>query len=607
MSKIAYILRLVFPKYRKYVFLNFGFVLLSTLFGLFSFTMVMPFLSILFKTQDPVTSSVPWSLNFESFKHNLYYYLSEISKNDPIHALITVSLLMVVFVFFKTTFLYLSKYYLAPVRNGIIRDIRNKIYQKILQLHIGYFSDERKGDIISRTTSDVQEVETSIVGSLAIIFKDPISIIMSVIILLSMSVKLTVAAFIVLPVAGIVIASVGKSLRRKSLKAQNKLGEIISIIEETLGGLRIIHAFNAQNRVDQRFRNENERYTGILNSVWRRRDLAVPVSEFLATTAIVALLVLGGSLILTGGITMPAEDFFAFILIFSQVIQPVKDISNAWYGILKGMASIDRINKILDADILIQNKPNAIPVKSFNENLEFQDVWFRYRQEYVLKDINFKLMKGKSVALVGQSGSGKSTLANLLPRFYELEQGSIQIDGTDIRNLDIKDLRALMGIVNQESILFNDTIFNNIAFGVSDATESEVIAAAKVANAHDFIMETPEGYQTNIGDRGDKLSGGQRQRISIARAVLANPPILILDEATSALDTESERLVQDALTRLMENRTSIIIAHRLSTIVNADEIFVMQDGQILERGKHEELLKLNGTYRKLYDLQSFHS
>ncbi len=605
MKKIAYILRLIFPKYRKFAFLHFAFILLSTLFGLFSFTMVMPFLSILFKTQEPVTTLVEWHANFESLKHNLYYYLSKLTENDPGDALIYVSAMMVFFVLLKTGFLYLSRFFLVPIRNGIIKDIRNKIYRKILSLHIGYFSNERKGDIISRTTADVQEVESSIVGSLTIIFKDPVSIVMSVIILLSMSVKLTIVAFLVLPLSGLVIAAVGKSLRRKSLKAQNKLGELISIIEETLGGLRIIHAFNAQSKVNDRFNAENDKYTKILNSVIRRRDLAVPVSEFLATTAIVILLVLGGTLIINGGIDMPPEDFFAFILIFSQVIQPVKDISGAWYSILKGFASVDRIDKILLAEPAIQDKPDAISVDGFQQSIRYKDVSFRYRNDYVLKKINFELQKGKTIALVGQSGSGKTTLVNLLPRFYELLEGSIEIDGADIRTLKINDLRGLMGVVNQESILFNDTIFNNIAFGVETATEEEVIAAARVANAHDFIMETPEGYQTNIGDRGDKLSGGQKQRISIARAVLANPPIMILDEATSALDTESERLVQDALTRLMQNRTSIIIAHRLSTIVNADEIFVMQDGEIIERGRHEDLIKLNGTYRKLHDLQVF--
>ncbi|MCF8295464.1 MAG: ABC transporter ATP-binding protein, partial [Bacteroidales bacterium] len=451
MKKIAYILRLIFPKYRKFAFLHFAFILLSTLFGLFSFTMVMPFLSILFKTQEPVTTLVKWHANFESFKHNLYYYLSKLTENDPVDALMYVSALMVFFVLLKTGFLYLSRFFLVPIRNGIIKDIRNKIYRKILSLHIGYFSNERKGDIISRTTADVQEVESSIVGSLTIIFKDPVSIVMSVIILLSMSVKLTIVAFLVLPLSGLVIAAVGKSLRRKSLKAQNKLGELISIIEETLGGLRIIHAFNAQSKVNERFNAENDKYTKILNSVIRRRDLAVPVSEFLATTAIVILLVLGGTLIINGGIDMPPEDFFAFILIFSQVIQPVKDISGAWYSILKGFASVDRIDKILLAEPAIQDKPDAISVDGFHQSIRYKDVSFRYRNDYVLKKINFELQKGKTIALVGQSGSGKTTLVNLLPRFYELLEGSIEIDGADIRTLKINDLRGLMGIVNQES------------------------------------------------------------------------------------------------------------------------------------------------------------
>lgn len=605
MSKIAYILQFIFPKYTKLVSAIFLFVLLSTLFGLGSFTLVMPFLGILFKTSPPVDTFMPWSFDWVVLKNNLYYYLSQISESDPSKALVFVSVLMIGLVFLKTGFLYLSKYFMAPVRNGVMRDLRNKIYHKILRLHLGYFSDERKGDIISRTTSDVQEIEVSIVGSLAIIFKDPLSILLSVGLLITMSLKLTIIAFIVLPLAGFIIGTIGKSLRRKSFKAQNKLGELISIIEETLGGLRIVQAFNAQKKVSSKFEEENDRYTNILNSVWRRRDLAVPASEFLATTAIVILLMYGGSLILSGNLDMPAEEFITFIIIFSQVIQPVKDISNAWYSILKGMASIDRINKILDAEIQIQDEENARNIKEFKSNIEFKNLSFRYQEDYVLKEINLKLEKGKTLALVGQSGSGKSTLVNLIPRFYEVNEGEILLDGTDIRKYKLHDLRELMGIVNQESVLFNDTLFNNIAFGVEATTEEQVIQAAKIANAHDFIMEFPGGYNYTVGDRGEKLSGGQRQRISIARAILANPPVLILDEATSALDTESERLVQDALNNLMKNRSSIVIAHRLSTIVNADEICVLHEGRIVEQGKHDELMQLNGAYRKLHEMQAF--
>ncbi len=605
MRKIAYILSFVFPKYTRRALTNFSFVLLSTVFGLGSFTMVIPFLGILFKSTEPVTEMLPWELNFDTLKHNLYYYLSEWSASDPVKSLAYVSLLVIILVFLKTAFLYLAKYHLAPLRTGVVRDIRNKIYQKIVRLPLGFFSHERKGDIISRTTADVQEVEISVIGSLAIIFKDPISILLSVGLLLSMSVKLTLVSFLVLPVAGYLIGVIGKSLRRKSARAQNKLGELLSIIEETLGGIRIIHAFNAEKRAESRFEAQNEHYTGLMNKLWRRRDLAVPVSEFLATSAIVFILVYGGTRVLTGSLDMPPEDFFAFIIVFSQIIQPAKDLSNAWYSIQKGMASMDRIDKILYAEEKISEKENALPIKGFDKQIEWKDVSFSYGNDWVLKNINLTLTKGKVIALVGQSGSGKSTLVDLLPRFYDLEQGAIEIDGIDIRDYRLHELRALFGIVNQESILFNDSIAENIAFGVEHAEREEIIQAAKIANAHEFILETPDGYDTNIGDRGGKLSGGQRQRLSIARAVLANPQVLILDEATSALDSESERLVQSALSRLMENRTAIIIAHRLSTIVNADEICVLHEGEIIERGTHDELLQKNGAYKKLHDFQYF--
>ncbi len=605
MQKIAYILSFVFPKYTRQAVINFSFILLSTIFGLGSFTMVIPFLGILFNSAAPVTEMIPWAWSFESIKHNLYFYLTQISREDPVKALSFISMLVVILVFLKTTFLYLAKYNMAPLRNGVVRDIRNRIYRKIVRLHLGFFSDERKGDIIARTTSDVQEVETSVIGSLNIIFKDPISILLSVGLLLSMSVKLTLVSFLVLPVAGYLIGVIGKSLRRKSAKAQNKLGELMSIIEESLGGLRIIQAFNAQQRAGNRFDNQNEQYTELMNKLWRRKDLAVPVSEFLATSAIVFILVYGGTRVLSGQLDMPPEDFFAFIVIFSQIIQPAKDISNAWYSVQKGMASMDRIDKLLHAEEKIIDKPDAKSIKTFKSAIEWKNVSFKYANEPVLKNINLKLEKGKVIALVGQSGSGKSTLVDLLPRFYDIKEGAILIDGENIQNYRLADLRTLFGIVNQESILFNDTIYENIAFGVDYTSKDDVLRAAKIANAHDFILETPLGYETNIGDRGDKLSGGQRQRLSIARAVLANPAVLILDEATSALDSESERLVQDALAKLMENRTAIIIAHRLSTIVNADQICVLHEGEIVERGSHQELIELGGAYKKLHDFQYF--
>lgn len=606
MKRFNRILRYIIP-YKHRVFGNFFLGLLSVLFALGSFSMIIPFLSILFDQQELVTEPMPLDIfDFKTIIHNFYYLLSQQIIQDGKHvALLTVSIVVILFVFLKTGFQYAAKYVVIPLRNGVVRDVRNKIYGKIIKLQLAYFSNERKGDIMARVTSDVQEIEVSVIRSIDVFLLQPITIIVYFTMLMIVSAKLTLFVVIVLPLTGFIVGQIGKTLRKKSKQAQDKMGFLLSLIEETLGGLRIIKAFNAGAKVEGKFMDENNLYTRIMNKMWRRRDLAVPVSEFLGSASVVAMMWYGGSLILKKEINIDPSEFIYFIVVFSQIINPAKAITDAYYNIQKGMASAERIDEVLEAEITIKNKENALPLPGFRHHIEYRDVWFKYQADDVLKNINLKVEKGKTIALVGQSGGGKSTLVDLLPRFYDVVKGSIIIDGHDIRDYDITDLRSNMGIVSQESILFHDTIYNNIAFGVKETTEEEVIAAAKVANAHEFILESPEGYQTNIGDRGGKLSGGQRQRLSIARAVLANPPILILDEATSALDTESERLVQDALTKLMKNRTSLVIAHRLSTIVNADEIYVLHEGEVVEHGSHSELLKNNGVYKKLQDMQSF--
>ncbi len=494
---------------------------------------------------------------------------------------------------------------MAALRNGVVMDIRNRIFKKVLRLHIGFFSEEKKGDIISRMTSDVQEFEWSAMSSIEMVFRDPIMIIIFLSSLFILSPMLTLFILVLLPISGVIIGRVGKSLRKSSKEFRERMGNLIAMMEETIGGLRIIKAFIAEKKVGTRFEEENHKYTRLANKIFRREYLASPMSEFLGVLTLLVVLYYGATLVLGGESEMQPQVFIGYIAVFSQIINPSKAVTTAYYRIQKGMAAIDRINDVLSAKEVIKDSKIASAKSSFNSLIEFKNVSFKYAETDVLKDINLRVKKGQSIALVGQSGSGKSTLVDLIPRFYDIERGEILIDEENIKNIKIKDLRSLMGNVNQESILFNDTIFNNIAFGVESTTEEEVIAAAKVANAHEFILETENGYQTNIGDRGSKLSGGQRQRLSIARAVLKNPPVLILDEATSALDTESERLVQDALTNLMKNRTSIVIAHRLSTIKHADEICVLHEGEIVERGNHDELINKNGVYKKLHDLQMF--
>ena len=568
--------------------------------------MAIPFLGILFKNESLVNSVEPFTYSVASIKEHFYYYLSQmIVERGPAMALFFVSIIIVIMTFFKTFFKYMAMYFLSPIRNGVIRDIRNSIYTKTLNLPLSYFSEERKGDIISRMTSDVQEIEWSIISSLEMIFRDPISIIVYLGALFFMSTNLTLFVLILLPLSGIIIGQLGKKLRKKSFIAQTKMGFLLSIIEETLGGLRIIKAFNAETKTSDKFYKENNYYTRVMTSMLRRRDLASPLSEFLGTAVMVVIMWYGSSLVLGDKSALTSQEFIGYLMLFYLLIAPVKSFSSAFYNIQKGMASADRIDSILLSKQEIKEKNNAKSINDFSSSIEYKNVTFSYIKDIVLKDINIKIEKGQKIALVGQSGSGKSTLVDLLPRFYDVSKGDILIDGLSVKDYKVFDLRNLMGNVNQESILFNDTVFNNIAFGVENASQEQIVEAAKVANAHEFIEKMPEGYQTNIGDRGSKLSGGQRQRISIARAVLKNPPIMILDEATSALDTESERLVQDALENLMKNRTSIVIAHRLSTVVNVDEIYVLKDGVIIEKGKHNDLIKIDGAYKRLYELQSF--
>jgi subfamily B ATP-binding cassette protein MsbA len=519
--------------------------------------------------------------------------------------LIYIGLIIIILYFFKNFFRYMAMYFLAVVRNGVVRDLRNGLYKKILILPLSYYNEQRKGDIIARMTNDVQEVEWSIMSSLEMAFRDPFTMFAYLVTLFIISPSLTIFVLVLLPVSALIIGRIGKSLKRTSDKSQKKMGFILAMIEETISGLRIIKAFNAINFADNRFKKINQEYTRLMIRLYRKRDLASPLSEFLSVLVVTIVLWYGGKLVFTKGNLLDAAAFLVYLGIFSQLMPPAKSITQAYYNIQKGAASVERITQVLVAPEVIEEIPDALRKKEFLREIEYRHVNFAYEKEIVLKDFSLHIPKGKTIAIVGPSGAGKSTMVDLLPRFYDCTDGEILIDGIPIRSLVIEDLRGLMGIVSQETILFNDTIFNNIAFGMVNMSEEDVIGAAKVANAHEFIERMPEGYYTNIGDRGTKLSGGQRQRLSIARAVLKNPPILILDEATSALDTESERLVQQALENLMRNRTSIVIAHRLSTIQFADEIIVLQNGQLVERGTHFALLEDNKVYRKLYDLQSF--
>ncbi len=600
------------PPYKWYVIANIFLNLITAIFNLFSFASIIPILQILFGMDTNSHTHIPFSqINsldslLEIGKNNIYAYIeSLINQHGASTALMLLGIYLIIMTLLKTLSAFLASASLVPIRTGILRDIRNTIYRKITSLHLGYFSHEKKGDIISRITNDVVEVEASIISSLETIFKNPIMILLYLIVLFTMSWRLTTFVLILLPISGLLIGRIGKSLKRKSLLGQQLSGELIAQIEETLGGLRVVKAFNAESKLNQRFQSLNETIRHTFNRIHTRYFLAHPVSEFLGTAVIAILLWYGGYLILSGNGGITAPEFIYYLVIFYSIINPFKELSRAGYSIQKGLASLQRIDAVLDAENKIIEPTNPQNINSFNNKIQFNNVSFKYQDEWVLKNINLTIHKGQTVALVGQSGSGKSTLVDLIPRFYDTIEGSITIDGIDIRNLNTHNLRNLMGNVNQEAILFNDTIYNNITFGVESATQAEVEQAARIANAHDFIMATPDGYQTNIGDRGSRLSGGQRQRISIARAILKNPPILILDEATSALDTESERLVQEAIEQLMLNRTAIVIAHRLSTIKSADLICVLHEGKIIEQGTHEQLIALNGQYKKLCDMQNF--
>ena len=597
-----------FARYKGFIVGTLSVNILSAIFNVVSFSVLMPILEILFETKHERYVFMAWdSGDIKDVAFNNLYYYSQVlvDTHGPATTLLLLGVILSVLTFFKTAAYFGGSACLMPLRTGVVRDIRNDMYRKILHLPLSFFSEERKGDILARVSTDVNEVDASIGNSLDILIKNPILICVYVGTLIAISWQLTLFTLLVVPFLAWGIGSVGKKLKRKSLYAQSKWSDGISQIEETLGGLRIIKAFIAEKKMEDRFTAVNNEYRDAAMRVAIRQSAAHPVSEFLGTCMIVVVLWFGGYLIFSGDTSINASSFIYYLVILYTILQPIKDLSKAGYSIQKGMASMERINKIMAAENNIRETENPKHIESLNDEIELKNVCFSYNDtKEVLHDVNIKIEKGKTIALVGQSGSGKSTLVDLIPRYHDINSGEILIDGTNIKDLSIRSLRSLIGNVNQEAILFNDTVFNNIAFGVEDATQEQVEAAARIANAHDFIMEMEDGYQTKVGDRGCRLSGGQRQRVSIARAILKNPPILILDEATSALDTESERLVQDALEKLMKSRTTIAIAHRLSTIKNANEICVLHEGKIVERGTHEKLIALNGYYKKLNDMQA---
>ncbi len=603
MNDFFKILKYIKP-YLFYAGLNIFFNTLNILFSLVSITMIIPFLGLLFGTQQKVYNPIELGFSAISVKENFYALITNIiDDKGKLEALVFICVLILIMFFFRNLCRYLALFFLSPIRNGVVCDIRNDLNKKIISLPISYFTEKRKGDITARMTTDLVEIEWSIMSSLEMFFKDPLNIIIFLITLIIISPQLTLFVIVLFPITGFIIALIGKSLKKSSEKGQNKMGKLLSIIDENLTGLRIIKAFDAEKMIHSKFKKESSDYRDIMNKLLRKKDLSSPMSEFLSTLVMIVVMWFGGKLVLSGTSSLSPEEFIGYIAIFSQLIPPAKSFTSAYYFIQKGSASASRIYEILETRNGIKDIKDASNISEFKSDIKFSNVTFSYQNIEVLKEINLIIDKGKTIALVGESGSGKSTLADLISRFYDVDIGEITIDSKNIKELKIADVRKLMGIVNQEPILFNDSILNNIKLGDPSATIEEIKLAAKVANAHDFILQTEDGYDTNIGDGGAKLSGGQKQRISIARAILKNPPILILDEATSSLDTQSEKLVQDALNKLTKNRTSIIIAHRLSTIKHANKIIVLNKGKIVEAGTHDELIFNKKFYHKLYNLQ----
>lgn len=599
------VLRFAKP-YWIYAIFNIVFNILTVIFSLVSITMIIPFLGLLFGTQEKVYEAPKLELSTESIKENFYFQITQIIETrGQIDALLFICLLVLVMFLFRNLFRYLALYFLTPIRNGVVRDMRNALHKKVLSLPLGFYTEKRKGDIIARMTTDLVEIEWSIMSSLEMIFKDPLNIIIFLGTLIVISPQLTIFVIVLFPIAGFLIARIGKSLKKSSERGQSKMGELLSNIEENIRGLRIIKAFHAEEKIQKKFEENSDDYRQIMTKLLRKKDLSSPMSEFLSTIVLVCVMWFGGKLVLGAEKALSPEAFIGYIAIFSQIIPPAKSFTTAFYYLQKGSASSQRVMSILETDNPIKAPKHPKGKDHFESSIQFKNVSFKYDSQAVITDLNLEIKKGKSIALVGESGSGKSTIADLLSRFYDIKEGEILIDGINIKDYKLTDLRGLMGVVSQDSILFNDTVFSNITLGNEQADEKEVIAAAKAANAHDFIMEMPDGYKSNVGENGAKLSGGQKQRLSIARAIYKNPPILILDEATSSLDTESEKLVQDALAKLMKTRTSLVIAHRLSTIQNADNIVLIKKGMIVEQGTHDELTKKNGAYKKLIDYQNF--